>query len=79
VLTAVGLVALILISRYVMQFWVDLYARDYSPALDGPWTYEGPSAAPTPRPWPIAGLDEPGGAAKVRKRAVTTAASFGSG
>jgi membrane protein len=29
VLTAVGLVALILISRYVMQFWVDLYARDY--------------------------------------------------
>jgi membrane protein len=29
VLTAVGLVALILISRYLMQFWVDLYARDY--------------------------------------------------
>jgi membrane protein len=29
VLTAVGLVALMLVSRYVMQFWVDLYARDY--------------------------------------------------
>ena len=29
ILTAVGLVALMLISRYVMQFWVDLYARDY--------------------------------------------------
>jgi len=29
VLTAVGLVLLMLISRYVMQFWVDLYARDY--------------------------------------------------
>jgi membrane protein len=29
VLTAVGLVVLMLISRYVMQFWVDLYAKDY--------------------------------------------------
>jgi len=29
VLTALGLVLLILVSRYVMQFWVDLYARDY--------------------------------------------------
>jgi uncharacterized BrkB/YihY/UPF0761 family membrane protein len=29
VLTAVGLVLLMVISRYVMQFWVDLYARDY--------------------------------------------------
>lgn len=29
ILTAVGLVLLMLISRYVMQFWVDLYARDY--------------------------------------------------
>jgi membrane protein len=29
VLTAVGLVVLMLVSRYVMQFWVDLYARDY--------------------------------------------------
>jgi uncharacterized BrkB/YihY/UPF0761 family membrane protein len=29
VLTAVGVVALIVISRFVMQFWVDLYARDY--------------------------------------------------
>jgi membrane protein len=29
VLTAVGLVLLIIVSRYVMQFWVDLYARDY--------------------------------------------------
>ena len=28
-LTAVGLVALMVVSRYVMQFWVDLYARDY--------------------------------------------------
>jgi membrane protein len=28
-LTAVGLVLLMLVSRYVMQFWVDLYARDY--------------------------------------------------
>jgi uncharacterized BrkB/YihY/UPF0761 family membrane protein len=29
VLTAFGLVALMMISRYVMQFWVDLYAKDY--------------------------------------------------
>ena len=29
VLTAVGLVVLMLVSRYGMQFWVDLYARDY--------------------------------------------------
>jgi uncharacterized BrkB/YihY/UPF0761 family membrane protein len=29
VLTALGLVALIVVSRFVMQFWVDLYARDY--------------------------------------------------
>jgi membrane protein len=29
VLTAIGLVVLMLVSRYVMQFWVDLYARDY--------------------------------------------------
>jgi membrane protein len=29
VLTAVGLVALMVISRFGMQFWVDLYARDY--------------------------------------------------
>jgi membrane protein len=28
-LTAVGLVLLMLVSRYVMQFWVNLYARDY--------------------------------------------------
>jgi membrane protein len=28
-LTAVGLVALMLISSYVMELWVDLYARDY--------------------------------------------------
>jgi membrane protein len=28
-LTALGLVALTVVSRYVMQFWVDLYARDY--------------------------------------------------
>jgi membrane protein len=28
-LTALGLVVLTLASRYVMQFWVDLYARDY--------------------------------------------------
>ena len=28
-LTAVGLVVLMLVSRYVMQYWVDLYARDY--------------------------------------------------
>ena len=29
ILTAVGLVVLMLASSYVMQFWVDLYARDY--------------------------------------------------
>lgn len=29
VLTAVGLVALMLISGFVMEFWVNLYARDY--------------------------------------------------
>jgi len=29
VLTGVGLVVLMVVSRYVMQFWVDLYARDY--------------------------------------------------
>jgi uncharacterized BrkB/YihY/UPF0761 family membrane protein len=28
-LTAFGLVVVMLISRYVMQFWVDLYAKDY--------------------------------------------------
>jgi membrane protein len=28
-LTAVGLVLLVVVSPYVMQFWVDLYARDY--------------------------------------------------
>ena len=28
-LTAVALVALMVITRFVMQFWVDLYARDY--------------------------------------------------
>jgi membrane protein len=28
-LTAVGLVVLMLISSYVMEFWVNLYARDY--------------------------------------------------
>jgi membrane protein len=28
-LTALGLVALMVASRYVMQFWVNLYARDY--------------------------------------------------
>jgi membrane protein len=28
-LTAVGIVALMVVSRFVMQFWVDLYARDY--------------------------------------------------
>jgi membrane protein len=28
-LTAVGLVALMVVSRFVMQYWVDLYARDY--------------------------------------------------
>ncbi|HXY84115.1 MAG TPA: YhjD/YihY/BrkB family envelope integrity protein [Gaiellaceae bacterium] len=29
VVTAVGLVLLMLVSRFVMRFWVDLYARDY--------------------------------------------------
>jgi membrane protein len=29
VLTAVGLVVLMIVSRYVMEPWVDLYARDY--------------------------------------------------
>ena len=29
VLTAVGLVVLMLVSSFVMKFWVDLYARDY--------------------------------------------------
>jgi membrane protein len=29
VLTAVGLVALMVVSSYVMEFWVNLYARDY--------------------------------------------------
>jgi membrane protein len=29
VLTAVGLVALMLLSSSVMEFWVSLYARDY--------------------------------------------------
>ncbi len=29
VLTAGGLVALVLISNFVMQYWVDFYARDY--------------------------------------------------
>ena len=29
VLTALGLVVLMLVSSYVMEFWVDLYARDY--------------------------------------------------
>jgi membrane protein len=29
VLTAVGLVALMLISSRVMEFWINLYARDY--------------------------------------------------
>ena len=28
-LTAVGLVVLMLVSNYVMQFWIDWYARDY--------------------------------------------------
>jgi uncharacterized BrkB/YihY/UPF0761 family membrane protein len=28
-LTGFGLVALMLVSRYVMQFWIDLYARDF--------------------------------------------------
>jgi uncharacterized BrkB/YihY/UPF0761 family membrane protein len=29
VLTALGLVALMVVSRFVMQFWVNFYARDY--------------------------------------------------
>jgi membrane protein len=29
ILTAAGLVALLIVSRYLMEFWVDLYARDY--------------------------------------------------
>src|SRR6476646_2627846 len=29
VLTALGLIAFMVVSRFVMQFWVDLYARDY--------------------------------------------------
>jgi membrane protein len=29
VLTALGLVVLIFVSNYVMQFWIDWYARDY--------------------------------------------------
>lgn len=29
VLTAVGLIVLMVVSRFVMQYWVDLYARDY--------------------------------------------------
>jgi Ribonuclease BN-like family. len=29
VLTAVGLVALMLVSSVVMEYWLDLYARDY--------------------------------------------------
>jgi membrane protein len=29
VLTALGIVVLMLVSSYVMQFWVDFYARDY--------------------------------------------------
>jgi uncharacterized BrkB/YihY/UPF0761 family membrane protein len=29
VLTSFALVVLVVVSRYVMQFWVDLYARDY--------------------------------------------------
>jgi len=28
-LTAVGLVVLMVVSRYLMAFWIDLYARDY--------------------------------------------------
>jgi membrane protein len=28
-LTALGLVVLMLVSSYVMQYWIDLYARDY--------------------------------------------------
>jgi membrane protein len=29
VLTALGVVVLMIVSRYVMEFWVNLYARDY--------------------------------------------------
>jgi uncharacterized BrkB/YihY/UPF0761 family membrane protein len=29
ILTALALVVLMVVSNYVMQFWVDLYARDY--------------------------------------------------
>ena len=29
VVTAVGLAALMVVSRFVMQFWVNLYAQDY--------------------------------------------------
>lgn len=29
VLTALGLVILMVVSRFVMPFWIDLYARDY--------------------------------------------------
>jgi membrane protein len=29
VLTALGLIALMVVSRFVMPFWIDLYARDY--------------------------------------------------
>ena len=29
VLTAVALVVLVVVSRWLMQFWVDLYAKDY--------------------------------------------------
>jgi membrane protein len=29
VLTALGLVALMIVSRFVMQFWIDFYASDY--------------------------------------------------
>jgi uncharacterized BrkB/YihY/UPF0761 family membrane protein len=29
VLTALGLVALMVVSRFVMPFWIDLYAGDY--------------------------------------------------
>ncbi len=29
VVTGIGLVALMVVSRFVMQYWVDLYARDY--------------------------------------------------
>jgi membrane protein len=29
ILTAVGLLVLLIVSRYLMELWVDLYARDY--------------------------------------------------